>query len=87
MINLFAILKSYVLKDEHAIKYILTISQTNEDIKKISLYTKISTNKLKRIDFLDFLDYYKDLHDKDYEYISLHQFYGFRILFFYESIF
>jgi hypothetical protein len=87
MLHLFSILKSYAIRDEHAIKYVLTISQTDKNEKKIYTYTRISLFKLKKIDFLDFLDYYGTLHEKDYEYISAHEFYGFRILFYSESIF
>jgi hypothetical protein len=86
-LHLFVILKSYVIKDEHAIKYILTISQIDKNEKNIFTYTKISLEKLKKIDFLDFLEYYEILHDKDYEYVSTHKFYGFRILFYSESLF
>lgn len=75
------------MKEEHAIKFILTISQIDKNEKKIFTYTKIPLNKLKKLDFLDFLDYYHLILDKDYEYISTHEFYGFRILFYSESIF
>lgn len=87
MLFLFAILKSYALKDEHAIKFILTMSQIEKNDKKTFTYTKVSINKIKRMDFLDFIDFYDNLQDKEYEYIATHKFYGFRILFFNESIF
>ena len=87
LLNLFAILKSYVIKDEHAIKYILTISQIDKNEKKIFTYTAISINKLKKLDFLDFCDFYETLLERDYEYIATHQFYGFRVLFYTESIY
>lgn len=87
MLYLFAILKSYALRDEHALKFILTMSQIEIGDRKTFTYTKISINKIKRIDFLDFIDYYDELQDKEYQYISTHEFYGFKILFFNESIF
>lgn len=58
-----------------------------DDKKKICTYSLIPADKLKKVDFIDFVKLYDNIHSRDYEYIALHQFYGFRILFFPESIF
>ena len=88
MVNLFCILKSYVIKNEHAVRHVLSMSQLDkDDKKKICTYSLIPADKLKKVDFIDFVKLYDNIHSRDYEYIALHQFYGFRILFFPESIF
>ena len=83
---MYGIFKAYTIKEEeHGIKDIFTISQKTEEDKKTSIYTKISTTKLKKIDFLDFLDYYEQIRQKDYEYRSTHTMYGFRVVFYEHS--
>jgi len=87
ILNLYAILKSYLVKEEHAIKQLLIISFQNESISNPTKYHSLSIKKFKKMDFLDFEEYYIQLYEDDYYYISTHKFYGFRIVFFSESIY
>lgn len=87
LLFLFCILKSYVIKNEHLIYYVMSISQKTLNDKNVQTYTKISLNNLQKVHFIDFVEFFERLIDKDYEYISINELYGFRIIFFSESHF
>lgn len=86
ILNLFAIIHSYFIKDTHLINFLLVCS-FNDSGDIISKYHYIKSENIKKMDYFKFENFFFDLYNNDFQYIKSHEFYGFKIVFFKESIY
>lgn len=94
MENLFLIIKSYLDNSELLIESILIISEdlNNEHLidninANVHIYHYVKLEKLKKMSFFDFKEWFYELKQNDYEYIVSLKYYGFKIIFNKNSIF
>lgn len=87
--NLFLSLKYYIHKEHYFLKYIFIVAHIsiNEDDKKnIPRFHNININKLKKMSFFDFKEWFSELLDNDWKYMQSYNFYGFSMVFYENSV-
>jgi hypothetical protein len=92
MENLFLILKFYSNNEYLLAEFILVISKDveNDEIIEnslINIYHYVKIEKIKKMSYFDFKEWFYDLKKNDHEYIVKKKYYGFRIVFSKNSIF
>ena len=91
MENLFLIIRFYLDNSELLVEFILVISEDIEQIScndnNMSIYHYIKLEKLKKMSFFEFKEWFYELKQNDYEYIVNMKYYGFRVVFNKNSIF
>ena len=86
VINLFLILKSYLLSNQPKIKSIYSICYNIDSEKKNLISKSINVYMMNRLNFDDFYNWYYEQYEDDYEYIKTSQNYGFRLVFYSQSL-
>jgi hypothetical protein len=87
LVNLYGIVKSYLYDESYLINFFLVISIEKLDDKNMNKFHYLEINKLKKMNFLNFEDFFLKLYDNDFNYIKTSEYYGFRVVFFKESYF
>lgn len=89
LLNLFLILKSYLNENLPKIKQVYTISyklNLDEKNQENLIFRSINVLMLKKFEFEEFSNWYFNKFEEDYEYIKSDYKYGFRLVFFSESL-
>ena len=89
LLNLFLILKSYLNENLPKIKQVYTISyklNLDEKNQENLIFRSINVLMLKKFEFEEFSNWYFNKFEEDYEYIKSDYKYGFRLIFFSESL-
>lgn len=84
--NLFLVFKCYFLTDRIYISSVYFIISNINRNDSFFTYKKINHKKIHKMSFFDFQIWIDDFLEEDKEYLKLYDFYGFRILFNYNSI-
>jgi len=92
MENLFLIIKFYSNNEHFLAEFILVISKDieyNEDVNNclVNIYHYVKLEKIKKMSYFDFKEWFYDLKKNDHEYLINKKYYGFRIVFNKNSIF
>jgi hypothetical protein len=86
-LNLYYILKSYIIKDETLIKWFFLTSRFNENSKTVTRYKIILPKKIKYMNYLDFKIFFEEIYEEYYHYFENEKYVGFRIVFYSCSIY
>ena len=67
LINLFLLLKSYLINTNFLIKAVFLISKIviNENDALLSVYYQISLKKFKQMNYLEFVDWYEERYEEN----------------------
>lgn len=85
ILNMFLILKSYLLDDKIFIGKIFIIAKSTTD-NRIPIFHNIDYFKLKEMSYIDFEFFFKNIEKNDEKYIKNYIYYGFRIFIYKHSI-
>lgn len=85
--NLYLIFKSYLHNEENVIHRLLIVAKVcAEDIgRQTHTFHNVKINKMKLMSYVDFIDWYENIYENDYEYLKNYKYYGFRFCFFKKS--
>ena len=84
------ILKSYLIREELFIEYILVnsseedwteLKNENNSFYTLNVFHYVNIKKLKKMKFFEFKEWFNDLKQNDNEYLVNLRYYGFRIIF------
>lgn len=66
--------------------FIISKQYVNENDTNLGVFFNLKPTRLSRLNFQDFISWYEEKYEENWKYISETPFYGFRLVFFEESL-